>query len=315
MTAPSQGQATSDPDPASQPGSAPRSGTAPVPPGPASPAPGPGVLTLGLLVALTMAAFAANSVLTRYAVSLQGMAPLTFAVLRTTAGAAVLMALARPRLSLAPTRLAGAATLATYMIGFSWAYGALDAGLGALILFGCVQLGMFGWTALCGTAIPRRSWAGSAIALGGLALLLWPSGAVAVPLLPALSMIAAGLGWAAYTLLGRGSTDPLATSALNFALCLPLVAAALMQSGTIGPLTPPALAAALASGAVTSGLGYALWYRLLPRLATTTAATAQLSVPLIAVAGGALLLSEPLTLRLGLSAALVLGGIALSLRR
>ena len=274
-----------------------------------------GPARLAGLVTLTMVAFAANSVLNRYAVGGHAMAPLTFAALRVAAGAAVLLALARPRLAPTRARVAGAVALATYMIGFSWAYLSLDAGLGALILFGCVQLGMFGWSASSGGRVPARSWIGSAIALAGLALLLWPSEAVTVPLLPALSMIAAGLGWAAYTLLGRGARDPLATSAVNFALCLPLVAAALAVSGQVGPLAPPALAAALVSGAITSGLGYALWYRLLPRLATTTAATAQLSVPLIAVAGGALLLSEPLTLRLGLSAALVLGGIALSLRR
>ncbi|RYH01466.1 DMT family transporter [Salipiger sp. IMCC34102] len=278
-------------------------------------------MRLGLLVAFTMIAFAANSVLNRYAVAGQGMAPLTFATLRVAAGAAVLLALSGPRRCFAATggrlraRLAGAATLATYMIGFSWAYLALDAGLGALILFGCVQLGMFGWALWRGARIGPARWAGSAVALAGLVLLLWPSGAVTVPLLPALAMIAAGLGWAGYTLLGQGARDPRATSAANFTLCLPVVAAALWASGGIGALGTPAVAAALVSGGLTSGLGYALWYRLLPRLATTTAATAQLSVPLIAVAGGAVLLSEPLTLRLGVSAVLVLGGIALSFRR
>ncbi|WP_249218946.1 DMT family transporter [Loktanella sp. SALINAS62] len=275
----------------------------------------PPKMRLFVLVALTMVAFAANSVLNRYAVAGQDMAPLTFATLRVAAGAVVLLALARPRLSLSPDRLAGAGTLAAYVIGFSWAYRGLAAGLGALILFGCVQLGMFGVAVLRGNTVPPRRWAGSAVALGGLAVLLWPTEARGVPLWPALAMVIAGLGWAGYTLLGQSARDPLASSAVNFALCLPLVVFALALSGQVGPLTTAGVVAAVVSGALTSGLGYALWYRLLPRLATTMAATAQLSVPLIAVAAGALFLAEPLTIRLLASAVLVLGGIALSLGR
>ncbi|WP_367379431.1 DMT family transporter [Loktanella sp. 3ANDIMAR09] len=274
------------------------------------------MLRLISLVTLVMVAFAANSILNRVAVAGHDMAPMTFAAMRVAAGAAVLLACARrDLLRVSPARLGGAVTLAVYMIGFSWAYLALDAGLGALILFGCVQLGMFAYAVARGAVVPVMRWVGAGVALAGLAVLLWPAGGVQVPVLPAIAMVAAGLGWAGYTLLGQGAADPVAASAVNFVLCLPLVILALMVSGQIGTLTAPAILAAVTSGAVTSGLGYALWYRVLPQLPTTVAAIAQLSVPVIAVAGGVVLLGEPLTQRLVIAAGLVLGGIALSLYR
>ena len=274
-------------------------------------------MKLFLLVALTMCAFAANSVLNRIGVAQQGMDPLDFATVRTTAGAAMLWLLiglrTRPRPPVFNVkRVAGAAALGVYMIGFSWAYISLDAGLGALILFGVLQIVVFGWAVIEGGNIPLLRWIGAIIALIGLCVLLWPAGAETVPVAGALSMTAAGAAWAVYTLLGRAEVDPLGATASNFLLCLPLVAVAMFGFG-LGAMPWAGIATAAVAGAITSGLGYALWYHTLPALPTTLAGIAQLSVPVIAVAAGVALLGEPLTVRLVIAGALVLGGIAVSL--
>lgn len=269
------------------------------------------------LVAVTMCAFAANSVLNRIGVAMQGMDPLDFASVRTAAGAGMLWILVllrkapRPEV-LTAKRLAGGAALALYMIGFSWAYITLDAGLGALILFGVLQIVVFGWTVCVGIPIPLVRWIGAGIALTGLCVLLWPTGTAVVPLGGALSMAVAGASWAVYTLLGQAEADPLGATASNFLLCLPLVVAVMILAG-IGDMPLPGIMTAIIAGALTSGLGYALWYRALPFLPATVAGIAQLSVPVIAVVAGVVLLGEPLTLRLSLAGTLVLGGIAVSL--
>lgn len=269
------------------------------------------------LVALTMCAFAANSVLNRIGVALQGMDPLDFATVRTGAGAAMLWALVMLRKAphpvvLSAKRFAGAAALTVYMIGFSWAYITLDAGLGALILFGVLQIVVFGWAVIEGGKIPILRWVGAAIALTGLGVLFWPGGATPVPFVGAISMAAAGVAWAIYTLLGRTESDPLGATASNFLLCVPLVAVAMIWVG-VGPMPIAGVMTAVIAGSITSGLGYALWYRILPFLPTTTAGIAQLSVPVLAVTAGGVLLDEPLTLKLFAAGALVLGGIAVSL--
>lgn len=274
-------------------------------------------MKLFALVALTMCAFAANSVLNRIGVALQGMDPLDFATVRTAAGAAMLWGLVATRRAPRPPvlnakRFAGAAALAVYMIGFSWAYISLDAGLGALILFGVLQIIVFGWAVIEGGAIPLLRWIGASIALTGLCVLLWPSGDAAVPIGGAIAMTIAGIAWAAYTLLGRAEADPLGATAGNFLLCLPLVACAMVGSG-VGEMPIGGIITAIIAGAITSGIGYAMWYRALPALPTTVAGIAQLSVPVIAVTAGVVFLSEPLTLRLIIAGALVLGGIAVSL--
>ena len=274
-------------------------------------------MRLFALVALTMCAFASNSILNRIGVAMQGMDPMDFATIRTGAGAAMLWLLvmlrksARPAI-LTPRRYAGALALAVYMVGFSWAYITLDAGLGALILFGVLQIVVFGWAVVEGGHIPLLRWIGAAIALTGLAVLLWPNGATQVPISGAVFMSIAGAAWAVYTLLGRAEADPLGATASNFLLCLPLVAAVMIGTG-IGDIPAPAVLTAIIAGAITSGLGYALWYSALPSLPTTIAGIAQLSVPVIAVVAGVLFLGEPLTARLVAAGALVLGGIAVSL--
>ncbi len=270
-----------------------------------------------LLVALTMTAFAANSILNRLGVAVYGMDPMDFAAVRVVAGAAMLWLLVMTRQGARPpvlvgARVAGAAALGVYMVGFSWAYITLDAGLGALILFGVLQVVVFGWAVWEGQTIPLQRWLGAGIALIGLCVLLWPGGQAAVPLFGSVAMIVAGAAWAIYTLLGRASPDALGATAGNFLLCIPLTGLAMLVAGQ-GAFHLLGTLIAVVAGAVTSGLGYALWYRVLPQLPTTVAGIAQLSVPVIAVLAGVLLLGEPVTMRLLAAGALVLGGIGLSL--
>jgi drug/metabolite transporter (DMT)-like permease len=275
-------------------------------------------MKLFALVCLTMVAFAANSVLNRAAVGPGGMGAMDFAVLRLWAGSAALCGLAlllgRPVAWRGPGRMTAIAGLAAYLVGFSWAYLSLDAGLGALILFGTVQITMFAGSIAGGERPPPRRWAGAAVALAGLAWLFWPTDVPTFSPMHGLAMCAAGIGWGAYSLAGRLGGDPLAGTAANFALAAPLGLVLLAVPGTLDPSswTGAGMVLALASGAVASGLGYALWYALLPRLQGTTAAVAQLSVPILAAAGGIAFLSEPLEPRLVVAGIAVLGGVALS---
>lgn len=262
-----------------------------------------------------MTAFAANSILNRVGVAQFGLHPLGFAAIRVAAGAAMLWVLVAARAQPAPAiwtpkRIAGAFALATYMSGFSLAYLSLGAGLGALILFGALQIIIFGWAAIEGQTIAPRRWIGAGIALTGLSILLWPTGISAPPFASVVAMIAAAAGWAAYTLLGRAEADPLGATASNFLLCVPLTSLGFLAGG---PMPPLGVATAIVAGAITSGLGYALWYRVLPALPTTIAGIAQLSVPVIAVAGGVVFLGEALTPKLISAGTIVLIGIAVSL--
>ncbi|MFN3291929.1 DMT family transporter [Gemmobacter sp.] len=274
-------------------------------------------MRLMLLTTLAMAAFAGNSLLNRWAVGAGHADAFGFAALRVASGALMLWLLVRMR-GASPAwrssrRMQAVVGLAAYMLGFSAAYLALDAGTGALILFATVQVTMFTGAALAAEPLPPRRWLGAGLALTGLAVLLWP-GAGAVPAaLPALAMMLAGVGWGVYSLGGQHEADPLAATAANFALCLPVVLVPLM-------LWPPqvdavGLALAVASGAVTSGLGYALWFAVLPALGAGRAAVAQLGVPVLAMLGGAAILAEPPSMAAILAAAVVLGGVALGLRR
>ncbi|MBY5931675.1 DMT family transporter [Tateyamaria omphalii] len=271
-------------------------------------------MRLILLTCLTMIAFAANSVLNRMAVDGGGIDPSSFAMIRVLAGAVALGMILTVRGGGLPLwqrdRVVGATSLAAYMVGFSLAYVTLDAGLGALILFGTVQVAMFGWSALRGGHPTARQMLGAAIAFAGLLIALWPDDNGGGDIAGAALMVVAGLGWAAYTLAGKGAKDPLAATAANFIWTLPILGVLLFGTGLHA--APSGIALAILSGAVTSGLGYALWYSILPRLAGQTAAVVQLSVPIIAIAGGALLLGEALSLSLALSAALVVGGIAVA---
>lgn len=271
-------------------------------------------MRLILLTLLTMCAFAANSLLTRAAVEGGHIGPGAFAVLRVAAGAAMLGAIAIWRGVSLPLlrreRVLGALSLTAYMVGFSLAYLTLDAGLGALILFGVTQITMFGHAAVTGRVPSMQRLIGAGVAFAGLVLVLWPSDANTNDPVGAALMCIAGLGWAAYTIAGRGAADPLATTGANFILCLPLLAVLLFWSGLEADAT--GLLLAVVCGAVTSGLGYALWYSVLTRMRGTTAAVVQLSVPVIAIAAGAVLLGEGVAPIVGIAAILVVGGIGWS---
>ncbi|HIQ42064.1 MULTISPECIES: DMT family transporter [Pseudomonas] len=267
-----------------------------------------------LLTSLAMLAFAGNSLLCRLALRETAIDAASFTAVRLLAGACALWLLLQLRQNRqAPAgSWAGAVALFTYAAAFSFAYLQLDTGVGALLLFGAVQLSMLLWGLLRGERLGLCASLGTALATAGLLALLLP-GASAPPLLAALLMLLAGVAWGAYSLLGRGQGNPLAVTAGNFLRATPL--ALLLALAVLPQLNwdGPGLFYALLSGALTSGVGYAIWYSALPGLHASQAATVQLSVPILAALGGSLLLSEALTLRLLLSAVAVLGGIALVL--
>lgn len=270
-------------------------------------------MRLLLLTSLTMLAFAANSVLNRWAVGPGHIGAVEFAIIRVISGAAMLAALVVwKRGGLVwqgqKGRIAGVLGLSAYLTGFSLAYRGLDAGTGALVLFGTVQVTMFAGALALREVVPMRRWAGAGLALAGLAIIAAPGTAGALPLV---LMAGAGLGWGIYSLAGRGAVDPLAATAWNFLLSVPLMVLLGLMAGVSAPDRSGVLLAVI-SGAVTSGLGYALWYALLPKLGAARAAVAQLTVPVIAALGGAVLLTELPGPRFWLSAGLVLGGVALA---
>lgn len=267
-------------------------------------------MRLFALTALTMTAFAANSVLNRLAVGSGAIDPIGFAVIRLCAGAAMLGLILMLRCAQMPRpRPAGAAALLVYLFGFSAAYLALDAGVGALILFGVVQITMFLGAVMARDPIPALRVVGAVLAMLGLAVLLAP-GTAAISLPHAAAMALAGVGWGVYSLLGRVETDALGATAMSFILAVPVGLMALPWAGT---MTEYGVGFAVLSGAVTSGLGYALWYFVLPDLGRTRGAVAQLSVPVIAALGGLVLIGEPVSLRVVFATLLVIGGVCVAL--
>ncbi len=275
-------------------------------------------MRLILLTALAMCAFAANSVLNRMAVGAGQIDPVSFAIVRLMAGAVTLAAVVMVRRARTGAgvwagwagRLPGVLGLLIYLFGFSLAYRGLGTGVGALILFGVVQVTMFAGAVLAREVVPGQRWVGAGLAFGGLAVLLWPGGDAGLSLTHAGMMALAGLGWGIYSLAGRGAVDPVAATAANFGLALPIALCAVPWFAVTG--TAWGLGLAVVSGAVTSGLGYALWYGLVPQLGAARAAVAQLTVPVIAAGAGLALLSEPVGWRFALAAGLVLGGVALA---
>lgn len=270
---------------------------------------------LVLLTTLAMLAFAANSVLARLAFATAGAEPMSYTGIRLASGAVVLV----PLLALQqrhPISVVGswpaAAALLGYAIAFSVAYLMLGAGTGALILFASVQAGILGWAVLRGDRPGPLEWLGLAVAFAGFLYLVAP-GLVAPDPLGALLMVGSGFCWAAYTLMGRGSTSPLADTAGNFVRTLPVAAILILAGSLAHPPTLGAAAYAVASGAIASGLGYAIWYTVLPALTRTRAAIVQLTVPAIAALGGIVFIGEPLTARLVVATLAIIGGIALAL--
>ncbi|HVZ29648.1 MAG TPA: DMT family transporter [Asticcacaulis sp.] len=266
-----------------------------------------------VLAALAILAFAGNSLLTKMALAVPGMDAAPFVVIRLVSGALVLAALMlRKPAQMLPKRVdwPGVLALLAYAVAFTLAYVRLGVATGALILFSTVQITLAVLAAIQGTAPTLREGTGLLIALAGLAILLMP-GLTAPPLLGAALMIAAGIAWGVYTLLGRGATDPVPRTARNFIGAAPL-ACLLLLFFPHSHVTTHGIWLAIASGAVTSGLGYVIWYAVLPKLNVATAGAAQLLVPVITAAVGILLLNEAFTLKFALIAVMVLSGIWLA---
>ena len=276
---------------------------------------------LALLVALALLGFAGNSLLCRLALREAAIDAASFTALRLASGALALGLLAavhrrRAREAPAPARgdWSSALALFAYAAAFSYAYLGLTAATGALLLFGAVQLTMLGRGFVLGERLRARQWLGLLLAGAGLGVLLLPGLQAPSPLHAAL-MLAAGGAWGLYSLRGRGSVDALRTTAGNFLRTLPLAAALALLGASAAHFDARGLLAALASGALASGVGYALWYAALPALRASTAGILQLSVPVLAALGGVVLLGEPLDWRFAAAAALTLGGIALATLR
>jgi len=268
-----------------------------------------------LLTAFALTAFAFNSILCRMALATGEIDAASFTAIRLISGtitlAALLLATGKTQKLTANGNWASAFFLFAYAIAFSFAYLRLTTGTGALVLFGSVQLTMFGVSLYRGVRPRILEWLGLAIAFGGLTYLVLP-GLAAPPILSAVLMAAAGIAWGFYTLRGKGSEDPLADTAGNFLRSIPMVfAAGIVFISTIQLSVRGAVLATL-SGAIASGVGYSVWYAALKYHTPTRAGILQLLVPAIAGAGGILFMSESPTLRLAISGGLILGGIALA---
>ncbi|HJR06065.1 MAG TPA: DMT family transporter [Pyrinomonadaceae bacterium] len=262
-------------------------------------------------------AFAANSVLCRLALGRAAIDAASFTTVRLVSGALMLLLVATAFGKKVPAvrsyKPLSALLLFLYAAAFSYAYTNLSAGTGALILFGSVQATML-TSALCSGERPHAfEWAGLLFALGGLVYLVFPGLQSAPPLLSSASMAVAGVSWGFYSLVGRGSADPLADTTVNFLLALPLAFAFNLLARGDAHVSRAGLVLAVLSGALASGVGYVVWYAALRGLTATRAATVQLAVPVLAATGGVVVMSERVTLRLLLAAAVILGGVALAL--
>ena len=265
-----------------------------------------------LSTAVAMMAFAANSLLCRVALRGAHIDAASFTLIRLASGALVLWLIVQLRGGTAGKHGSwlSAFALFSYAAGFSFAYLTLPASAGALLLFGAVQATMIGYGLWRGERLGLMQSAGSTLACAGLIGLLLP-GLSAPPLDGAILMIVAGVAWGVYSLRGRASSDATASTAGNFIRALPFVAVLSVLMLSRASLDVLGVGYAVASGAIASGLGYAVWYSALPGLRATSAATVQLSVPVIAALGAALFLDEAITLRLVLASVAVLGGITL----
>jgi len=271
-------------------------------------------LRIFALTALAMIAFAANSILARLALTGGDIGPWSFTAIRFISGAIILAFIIGPTKTLRQGSWKAALALLLYGAFFSYAYLSLSAGTGALILFAVVQITMIGGGLLAGERLRALQWFGVALAMGGLVYLMLPKISPPSPLGAAM-MGVAGVGWGLYSLMGRGTGDPAALTAGNFlragiifaGLTLPVLW--LLPETTLG-LNGVLLA--LASGIITSGLGYIIWYMALKYLTATRAGIAQLTVPIIAAIGGILFIAEPFTARFFIAMCVTLGGVALA---
>jgi len=268
-------------------------------------------LTL-LLTVLAMLAFAGNSLLCRLALKHTSIDPASFTTVRLVSGALTLWLITRTRGQTAPGRgnWPSAMALFVYAAGFSYAYVSLAAAMGALLLFGAVQATMIGYGLWLGERLLPRQWLGLICAFAGLAGLLLP-GLSAPPLLGSVLMLVAGVAWGVYSLRGKAAGDPIQVSSGNFLRAAPMAMLLSLVTVSWSSVDMAGLGYALASGALASGVGYAIWYTALRGLKATSAATVQLSVPVLAAMGGVAFLGETVTWRLLLASAAILGGIAL----
>ena len=285
-------------------------------------------LRLFTLVAVAMLAFAGNSLLCRLALKHTTIDAATFTTLRLVSGACMLWLVvqwqrpnraidrvAEPRQAFRAGNWLSALALFVYAASFSFAYISMSAASGALLLFGAVQLTMIGYGLCCGERLRGWQLPGFALAQAGLVALMLPG--LATPSLSAsLSMLLAGAAWGVYSLRGRltqmrNADNPTAVTAGNFVRTVPMTLALSLLTVDQLSLDVNGVLLAIASGALASGVGYAVWYQALPALASTQAATVQLLVPVIAALGGVIFIQEPLTLPMVLSSASILGGIAL----
>ena len=269
-------------------------------------------LKTATLTALAMIAFAGNSLLCRLALKSTAIDAASFTTVRMLSASLVLGLLIgfKPSVYRSNGNWPSALALFAYAAGFSFAYIHLSAGTGALLLFGAVQATMIGVGIYRGERLAGRRLVGFILAIAGLVFLLLP-GLSAPPMPSAISMVVAGIAWGVYSLRGKGVGNPVAATAGNFLRTLPMTAALSLLMVRQMSWAVDGLLYAVLSGALTSGLGYAIWYGVLPSLKSTTAATVQLSVPVIAAAGGVLLLSEPLGWRLMVASCAILVGILL----
>jgi len=265
-----------------------------------------------ILTLLAMVAFASNSLLCRLALRQTTIDAASFTLIRLLSGVIALWLIVITRKPGWTTtgNWTSALALFAYAAAFSFAYISLSVGTGALLLFGMVQATMIFWGLRKGERLNARQWFGLAIALGGLVALVFP-GLSAPPIGGALLMTGAGIAWGIYSLRGKGAGDPTSVTAGNFWRSVVFAAVLSMALLRWTNLDPAGIRYAIVSGAIASGVGYVIWYSALPGLKATTAATVQLSVPVLAAVGGILFLSESITLRLLLASLLILGGIGL----
>jgi drug/metabolite transporter (DMT)-like permease len=264
---------------------------------------------------LAMIAFASNSLLNRLALGRASIDAVSYTSIRLIAGALVLVLIAQLQRSNGQAKVRGswlsAAMLFLYAITFSFAYLSLSAGTGALILFGTVQVTMILAALRSGERPPGIVWLGIVLAFGGLLYLIMPGLRAPSPLGSAL-MMTAGIAWGIYSLRGRGSQSPLTDTAGNFLYAVPFILAIRLLTVQDIQLSSRGIFLAALSGAISSGVGYAIWYAALRGLTSTRAAIVQLSVPVLAAWGGVIFLAEDISIRLILAGALILGGIALA---
>lgn len=267
--------------------------------------------------AIALTCFAGNSLLCRLALAERHVDAATFTAVRLASGAFVLALLARGRPvdARAPSaRWGSGALLFAYALPFSLAYLRVGAALGALVLFASVQATMIGWGVAHGERPPPAAWLGIAVAVAGLVALTAPGVSAPDPL-GTVGMVVAGAAWGAYSLRGRGAGDPLRATASSFARALPFMVVVVPVAYATAGLhaTPRGLVLAAVSGALASGVGYAVWYAALRELTATRAAVLQLLVPILAAGGAVALLGEHLGTRFFLAAATILGGVALTI--